>query len=118
MSVEKAVKECFQARTSQGFVYKLPLDFPAFRGHFEGHPLLPAVCQISFCKDAASRLLGKEVEMKAIKRAKFMSPALPDSTLEVSLTLRPDGWYFAQLTDTASGKKLSQLILQFSERKS
>lgn len=118
MSVEKAVKECFQTRTSQGFTYKLPVDFPAFRGHFEGHPLLPAVCQISFCSDAAGRLLGKEMEMTAVKRAKFMHPVLPDSTLEVRLTLRPDGWYFADLTDPRSGKKLSQLILQFSERKS
>ncbi|MBR2081889.1 MAG: hypothetical protein IJ876_02610 [Elusimicrobiaceae bacterium] len=117
MSVEKAIKECYQVRTSKGFLYRLPKDFPAFRGHFEGHPLLPAVCQISFCSDAASHFLGKEVEMAAIKRAKFMSPALPDSTLEVSLILRPDGWYFAELTDPCNGKKLSQLILQFSERK-
>lgn len=117
MSVEQAVKACFQARSATGFLYQLPKDFPAFRGHFEGHALLPAVCQISFCSDAVSRLLGKEVEMKAIKRAKFMSPALPDTALEVSLTLRPDGWYFAQLSEPRSGKKLSQLILQFAERK-
>lgn len=117
MSVEKAVKACYQARTPQGFTYKLPVDFPAFRGHFEGHPLLPAVCQISFCCDAASRLLEKDVEITAIKRSKFINPVLPGSTLEVNLTLRPDGWYLAQLTEPVRGKKLSQLILQFSERK-
>lgn len=117
MSIKDAIEACYLSRTSKGFLYKLPADFPAFRGHFEGYPLLPAVCQISFCSDAASRMNGKEVETKSIRRAKFMSPALPDSTIEVSLSLRPDGWYFAELTEPVSGKKLSQLILQFSERK-
>lgn len=116
MSVEEAVKACFQMRTRNGFLYHLAADFPAFKGHFENHPLLPAVCQISFCSDAAGRLLGNEVEMTALKRAKFISPVLPGCKLEVRLTQRPDGWYLAELTEENSGKKLSQLILQFSER--
>lgn len=117
MFVEEAVKTCYQKSTEQGFLYNLPADFPAFKGHFEGHPLLPAVCQVSFCSDAASRLLGKKMETIAIKRSKFINPALPGTTFEVVLTQRPDGWYFAELTDVANGKKLSQLILKFSERK-
>ena len=117
MSVEKAIKECYQARTAKGFAYKLPIDFPAFRGHFEGYPLLPAVCQISFCIDAACRLLGKLVEVRGIKRAKFINPALPDTTLEITLTKRPDGWYLAELSQADSEKKLSQLILQLAQRK-
>jgi len=116
MSVEKAVKACFQTRTSNGFLYKLSADFPAFRGHFEGHPLLPAVCQISLCSDAVSRLSGKEMEVCAVKRAKFISPLLPDKEIEVSITLRPDGWYAAELTEPLSGQKVSRFILQFSQR--
>lgn len=117
MSVENAIKGCYQSRTETGFLYKLSADFPAFRGHFEGHPLLPAVCQLSFCSDAAGRLLKKELEVVAVKRAKFISPVMPDSPLEVRLTLRPDGWYLAELIEPMAGKKLSQIILQFLERK-
>jgi 3-hydroxymyristoyl/3-hydroxydecanoyl-(acyl carrier protein) dehydratase len=117
MFVEEAVKACYQAATAPRFVYHLSADFPAFKGHFEGRPLLPAVCQISFCVDAAGRLLGQSVEVVGVKRAKFINPALPGTSLEVCLTTRPDGWYFAELTDPDKGTKLSQLILQFAQRK-
>jgi hypothetical protein len=78
---------------------------------------LPGVCQFLFCADAAGRLLNKSVQTGGIKRAKFIYPALPETDLAVRLTLRPDGWYLAELTCPQNGKKLSQLILQFSERK-
>jgi 3-hydroxymyristoyl/3-hydroxydecanoyl-(acyl carrier protein) dehydratase len=64
MFVEQAIENCFQGKTQNGFLYELREDFPAFAGHFEGHPLLPAVCQMSFCSSAASRLLNKSVEVK------------------------------------------------------
>ena len=117
MSVEKAVQACYQQTTSRGFLYQLAADFPAFKGHFEKYPVLPAVCQLSFCADAASRLLAKQVEVQAVRRAKFMGPALPNTQLEVCLTQRSDGWYLAELLDYSSQKKLSQLIVQFAEKK-
>ena len=116
MFVEQAIENCYQGKTQNGFLYELREDFPAFAGHFEGHPLLPAVCQMSFCSSAASRLLNKSVEVKAIKKAKFINPALPGILIEVKLSQRPDGWYFAELIDPKHNKKLSQLIVQFSER--
>ena len=116
MFVEQAIKLCYRHVTPNGFLYQLPSDFPAFKGHFEGHPLLPAICHISFCADAASRLLHKQIEVRAIKRAKFINPVLPGMELEVKLTIRTDGWYLAELTDTAHQKKLSQAVLQFAER--
>ena len=117
MFIEQAVAACFVRRSIDGFIYCLPADFPAFAGHFEGYPLLPAVCHISLCSDAAARLLGKAVELAALKRAKFMSPVLPGQEVEVRFTVRPDGWYFAEVTEVASKKKVSQLILQFAECK-
>ncbi len=116
MFVEQAVEKCYRHTTPNGFLYELVKDFPAFKGHFEGYPLLPAVCQISFCSNAASRLLHKPMEVKAVKKAKFMSPSLPGSFIEVKLSQRPDGWYFAELTEPNQNKKLSQLIVQFARR--
>ncbi len=115
MSVEKAIKACFQTQNENSVLYYLPADFPAFQGHFENNPLLPAVCQISFCVDCATRLLGKPVELAAVKRAKFTSPALPKSTLQITLTPRPDGYFLAELTEPNQHKKLSQITLQFRE---
>ena len=115
MFIEQAVAACYEGANSDGFLYRLPDDFPALKGHFEGHPLLPAVCHLSFLSDAACRLLQKQVEVKAVRRAKFINPVLPGMQLEVSLEKRPDGWYFAQLAESDKKKKLSQIILQFGE---
>ncbi len=116
MFIEEAVKTCYQRATCDSVLYKLGEDFPAFKGHFEGHPLLPAVCHISFCGDAASRLLGRSVEVRAIKKAKFINPVLPGSFIEVKLSQRPEGWYFAELLEFNHNKKLSQMIVRFSEK--
>ncbi|MBP5430503.1 MAG: hypothetical protein J6Y25_06505 [Elusimicrobiaceae bacterium] len=116
MFVEQAIQTCYRRTTPAGILYELEENFPAFKGHFEGYPLLPAVCQISFCSDAASRLLNKPMEVKAIKKAKFISPSLPGSFIEVKLSQRPDGWYFAELVEPNQNKKLSQLIVQFVQR--
>ena len=115
MPIEEAIKQCYVKQSEKGFLYQLKEDFPAFNGHFEGYPLLPAVCQISFCADAASRISGKPLRLGEVKRAKFMTPSLPKSLLEVRLTLRPDGFYSAELADPQSGKILSRLILKFTE---
>ena len=115
MSIEAAIKQCYTEKSKKGFVYKLPKNFPAFNGHFEGYPLLPAVCHISFCADAAGRLTGKKLQLGSIKRAKFLSPSLPETIIEVRLTLRPDGFYSAELVNPADNKVLSRLILNFTE---
>ena len=49
MSVEEAITSCLEKQTEHSFVYHVPADFPAFKGHFEGHPLLPGIGQLSFC---------------------------------------------------------------------
>lgn len=117
MFVEEAIHPCFEQANSTSFVYKVPADFPAFKGHFEGHPLLPGIGQLSFCADGASRLLHKPVEIRAVKRAKFVGPVLPNTHLEITFTARADGWYLVELTNPERGQKISQFILQFVERK-
>ncbi len=116
MSVEEAVKACYRISEGNNFFYDLKADFPAFKGHFETAPVLPAVCQMSFCADAARRMLNKNVEVSAVKRAKFIGPILPDMSLRITLTQRTDGFWGAELFQGESLKKLSQLILQFKER--
>ena len=117
MFVEEAVKKSYQQDTPTGYVYRVAADFPAFQGHFESRPILPAVCQLSFCADGVSRHLKKEMQVESVKRAKFISPILPDTLLEVALKKRPDGYWLGELADHQTKKKFSQIVLQFAERK-
>ena len=116
MFLTQAIKTCYRQQTATGFLYHIGADFPAFRGHFEGHPLLPAVCQISFCVDGACRLLQKPVELTGVKRAKFLRPIVPGTLVEIRLSVRPDGWLAAELVQPQQNKKFSQLVLQVTEK--
>ena len=117
MFVEEAVKKSYQQTTPTGYIYRVAADFPAFKGHFEGRPILPAVCQLSFCADSASRYFEKKMQITSVKRAKFISPILPNALLEVQLKQRLDGYWLGELSDYQTKKKYSQIIVQFSERK-
>lgn len=116
MFVEEAVKKSYQRSSEEGNVYLVAQDFPAFEGHFEGRPILPAVCQLSFCADSASRYFERKMQITSVKRAKFINPILPNALLEVQLKQRPDGYWLGELLDYQTKKKFSQIILQFSER--
>ena len=51
-----------------------------FQAHFPGNPLLPAFVMIEMC----SQLFVQEI--KAISKAKFMQPVLPDDVLDFCFT--------------------------------
>lgn len=114
MLLNEALSACFVAQKDGRFLYQIPADFPAFKGHFPGNPLLPAVCQMGLHADAFSRQSGKKQEIAGVSRAKFMRPILPNCQVNLSFLPRPDGQYLAELTDE-TGKKLSQLICSFKE---
>ena len=117
MFIEEAVQKSYQQTISTGYVYRIASNFPAFQGHFEDRPILPAVCQLSFCADGVSRYLKQKMQVESVKRAKFINPVLPDTLLEIQLKKRADGYWFGELLDFQTKKKFSQIILQFSERK-
>ena len=116
MSVEQAVAQSFTGKSGAGFCYRLGADFPAFKGHFEGHPVLPAVCQMSLCADAAGRLLGQTVEIAQVSRAKFIKPVGPDLPLEVRLTPRGADAFSAELLHAQNGQKISQIIFTITRK--
>ena len=116
MSLETSLQACFERAEGSTFVYFIAENFPAFEGHFPNNPLLPAVCQMGLCADAASRQTGKRLEVKSVLRAKFMRPILPRTKLHLTLTSRADGKTLCELTDPVNGQKFSQMILSFKER--
>lgn len=68
----------------------VPVDHPAFAGHFPGAPILPGVVLLDEVIQALSQAMadasnGGEALFK-INSAKFLSPVKPGETLTISCT--------------------------------
>ena len=115
MSLEEALQHCFVSNTANTFLYHIPADLPAFKGHFPNNPLVPGVCQLALCADAYGRLHGKRVEIKGVSRGKFIRPILPLTDVALTLFPRPYGQTLAELVDVKTKQKLSQLVFSVKE---
>jgi len=65
----------------------VPMDHPAFDGHFPGRPVLPAVVLLGLVIDVAERGFGRPLAIAGLPRAKFLAPLLPGDNAAVSLRL-------------------------------
>jgi 3-hydroxymyristoyl/3-hydroxydecanoyl-(acyl carrier protein) dehydratase len=81
----------------QGGHFHVPVDHPAFAGHFPGQPVLPGVALLAF----VMRALERQPELQArlgltpqIAQVKFISPVLPGSELQVKLQAQGSGVAF------------------------
>ena len=75
----------------------VPVDHPAFAGHFPGHPVLPGVLLLSFVLQAltARPLLAARIgTTPRIDNAKFLHPVGPGARLRVSLREQGSGVAF------------------------
>lgn len=67
-----------------GATFTFPEDFVAFKGHFPQQQLLPAVVQVELAIFVLSKALRKEVKLKTVKKAKFVSPIFPKETVNLT----------------------------------
>ena len=91
--------------------FTFPEDFPGFRGHFPDRPVLPGVCLVQAGVALAGAMMHRDVRLKAIVTAKFLSAILPREPVEVraglqevssqegliKVSVRRDGTQIAQL---------------------
>lgn len=61
----------------------VPLDHPAFAGHFPGTPILPGVVLLDLTLHAMAEAAGIEPDTCEIGSVKFLSPAKPGDELEI-----------------------------------
>jgi 3-hydroxyacyl-[acyl-carrier-protein] dehydratase len=65
--------------------------FIGFKGHFPGHPVLPAFVQILMGHCALEIRTGQRWALRRIERAKFMKVILPDQPVRACWTEQPRG---------------------------
>lgn len=74
--------------------YRFNDDFVGFQGHFEGHPVLPALSQVFIAQHMVQTLLKRQVILENITQAKFLSPVPPGRLLSAYAWLpeKADEW--------------------------
>ena len=73
------------------FSWAVPVDHPAFAGHFPGNPIVPGVVLLDRAILFAEQLLGQPVSHWQIGNAKFFSPVGPGEVLSFTLQLKASG---------------------------
>lgn len=64
--------------------WTVPVDHPAFAGHFPGRPIVPGVVLVDRAILFAAGLLNRPASALRLGSAKFLSPVGPGEALEFS----------------------------------
>ena len=79
--------------SSSEFSWLVPVDHPAFAGHFPGRPIVPGVVLLDRAILFAEQLLGSDSLTGAwqVGNAKFFSPVGPGEALTFTLEQKTSG---------------------------
>ncbi len=69
----------------------VPVDHPAFAGHFPGSPTLPGVVLLDTALHAIATATGIARDMCEISSVKFLSPVAPGEELIIQHTILASG---------------------------
>ena len=70
------------------FVIELNPDCEIYRMHFPGHPITPGVCIIDIVTELLRLYSSKELELKTVSNAKFVTVINPLITPEISIDIK------------------------------
>lgn len=88
---------------------QIPVDHPAFAGHFPGQPLLPGVSLLAEVLEAVladPELAARVGPAPRIANAKFLAPVRPGAQLELVLDASGRGLRF-EVRDLSAGDRLA-----------
>lgn len=88
------------------FAWTVPMDHPAFAGHFPGNPIVPGVVLLDRAIGFANALQPQPAMGWQIGNAKFLVPVRPGADLDFVFTPRGAGFAFTVRCgerDVASG---------------
>lgn len=69
----------------------VPVDHPAFAGHFPGTPILPGVVLLDTALQAIANASGIALDLCEISSVKFLSPANPGDALVIQHIVSASG---------------------------
>ncbi len=73
---------------------EVPVEHPAFAGHFPGRPLLPGVLLLERVVEEGERLAGASIKILEIPRVKFLAPLSPGDRATIRLRHEPGTLHF------------------------
>ena len=115
------IKQCMSdlAETKKGEVtacFLFPADFIGFQGHFPNKPVLPGVCNIQAVIVMLQALEKKDIKLKEIVSAKFLSPVSHGEELVFNYRKQTESNSEALIkaSVTSKDKKVADLQLRVS----
>jgi 3-hydroxyacyl-[acyl-carrier-protein] dehydratase len=71
--------------------FRFPDDFTGFRGHFPGHPILPAFVQILMGQCALGLRGDRSWTLRTVDRGKFLKTIQPNRPVTIRWREQPEG---------------------------
>jgi 3-hydroxyacyl-[acyl-carrier-protein] dehydratase len=102
---------------NRGFelTFRLGDDFTGFRGHFPGHPILPAFVQLMMAECAVRLHSDRPWSLRRVERGKFLRPIGPNEPVTVCWQEQPrDEGLRCSFTLTAGSEKAAIFTLEFA----
>lgn len=96
------------------FAWTVPVDHPAFPGHFPGLPIVPGVVLLDRAILFAGKGLARSTAACRIATAKFFSPVGPGETLVFSFAAKAGGNLSCDIR--CDGRAVAALTLSFPEQ--
>lgn len=79
--------------------HRVPVDHPAFAGHFPGRPILPGVLLLAEVMEALRAHGESPAAGCELAAAKFLAPVGPGAALTITLQPAGGGWRFEVQAD-------------------
>jgi 3-hydroxymyristoyl/3-hydroxydecanoyl-(acyl carrier protein) dehydratase len=90
-------------------------DFTGFRGHFAGHPVLPAFVQLLMAECAVRLHSGAPLSLRRVERGKFLRPIGPNEPVTVCWQEQPqDECLRCSFTLRVGSEKAAVFALEFA----
>lgn len=85
------IKERGEENGRTAFTITLNTGHMIFKEHFPGHPLMPGVASVRIVTELACVCSGRELMLKGVKSAKFITPINPEENPELLVLMNMEG---------------------------
>ncbi len=106
-----------QPAAADGALFRLRLHagHAIYQAHFPGRPVTPGACVIEMARELLETVTGQQLEISAIREAKFLSVISPqdhpDITCHLSRISHAGGQWSAQAAFSCGGKAMARVSM-------